>query len=194
MLHFIKGRLADKSPGSVVIENAGLGFEIRVPDSSELFLYAAGDEVKLYTAMLVREDDISLYGFTDRHTLQAFRTLLTVRGIGAKAALAVLSVLTVPELHRAIAVEDFPTLMLANGVGKKTAQRMVLELKDKLDLLEGDFPLPTDKAPVGRAKEEAISALVTLGFTKSEAEEALVGITDPDLTVEEYIRRALSRT
>lgn len=192
MLHFIKGRIAEVLPGLAVLENGGIGYELHIPDNSAAYLAKPGDEIRFYTAMIVREDDISLYGFTERESLTLFRKLMTVSGVGAKAALAVLSAMPLAELNKAIVFEDVAALTRANGIGKKTAQRIVLDLKDKIDTVDTGFSVPDGGIVAGSAKDEAVSALIYLGYTKSEAMTALVGITDPDLTAEEYIRKALS--
>ncbi len=192
MLHFIKGRIAEVLPGLAVLENGGIGYELHIPDNSAVYLAKPGDEIRFYTAMIVREDDISLYGFTERESLTLFRKLMTVSGVGAKAALAVLSAMPLAELNKAIVFEDVAALTRANGIGKKTAQRIVLDLKDKIDTVDTGFSVPDGEIVAGSAKDEAVSALIYLGYTKSEAMTALVGITDPDLTAEEYIRKALS--
>lgn len=149
--------------------------------------------MRFYTAMIVREDDISLYGFTERDSLSMFRKLMTVSGVGAKAALAVLSAMPLSELSRAIVFEDVAALTRANGIGKKTAQRIVLDLKEKIDVTETGVSVPDTDVAAGSAKEEAIHALIYLGYTKSEAMTAMIGITDPDLTAEEYIKKALAQ-
>lgn len=192
MLHFIKGRIAEVLPGLAVLENGGIGYELHIPDNSAAYLAKPGDEIRFYTAMIVREDDISLYGFTERESLTLFRKLMTVSGVGAKAALAVLSAMPLAELNKAIVFEDVAALTRANGIGKKTAQRIVLDLKDKIDTVDTGFSVPDGEIVAGSAKDEAVSALIYLGYTKSEAMTALVGITDPELTAEEYIRKALS--
>lgn len=191
MIHSIKGTIAELLPGIVVLENSGLGFELRVPDNSPAYALGPGESIRFYTAMMVREDDISLYGFTERHSLALFRQLLTVTGIGAKVALSLLSAMPLEELTRAIVFEDVATLMRANGVGKKTAQRIVLELKEKVEVPQG--ALAMDQAPpaTGSLKDDALEALTALGFSKSEAMEALVGIQEADMTVEELIMAAL---
>ncbi|QAT42734.1 Holliday junction branch migration protein RuvA [Aminipila luticellarii] len=196
MLHFIKGTLAGNFPGGVVIETGGLGYEVSVPDNSAVYLSKEGQQVMVYTAMIVREDDISLYGFADRESLQLFRKLMTVNGVGAKAALAILSALPITELQKAIVFEDAAALTKANGIGKKIAQRIVLELKDKLDATEaivGGIPASDIAGASLNEKGEAVRALIALGYSKGEAVEALAGIEENDLTVEEYIKKALKR-
>lgn len=196
MLHFIKGILAMHFTGGVVIETGGLGYEVYVPDNSSVYLAKEGQQVMVFTAMIVREDDISIYGFADKESLQLFRKLMTVNGVGAKAALSILSTLPVMELQKAIVFEDAAALTKANGIGKKTAQRIVLELKDKLDATEaitgGVSALDITSAKVNE-KGEAVNALIALGYSKGEAVEALAAIEENDLTVEDYLKRALKR-
>lgn len=195
MLHFIKGKLAMHFAGGVVIETGGLGYEVYVPDNSSVYLAKEGDIIMVYTAMIVREDDISIYGFADKESLTLFRKLMTVNGVGAKAALSILSTLPAGELQKAIVYEDAAALTKANGIGKKIAQRIVLELKDKLDaagvITGGALEIPT----MGSVSEkgEAVNALIALGYSKGEAVEALAGIPENDLKVEDYIKRALKR-
>ena len=192
MIHYIKGTVTDIMPGMVIIENHGIGYEINVPDGSAALL-AMDNEITLYTAMMVREDDVSLYGFDDRESLQLFYLLQSVSGVGAKAGLAILSVLKPSQLKRAIAVEDVNAITAANGVGKKTAQRIVLELKDKIGDADISLSAAAQAGVVqpGSAKDSAIQALVALGYSKSEALQSLVGVDVEGLSTEEIIRRAL---
>ena len=150
-------------------------------------------EVFVYTAMMVREDDVSLYGFDNKESLTLFRRLLTVNGVGAKAAMAILSAMPAAEVKKAIVFEDTAMLARANGIGKKTAQRIVLELKDKLDDVGGLATVETvEKAvPASNEKAEAIDALMNWGFSRSEAISALAGVKEENLSVEEYIKAAL---
>ena len=131
MIGFVKGTLAEKGAGYVIIEAGGIGYEIFVPANSAAYLSSEGDEVKVYTMMSVREDDVSLYGFSRRGELDAFKKLISVNGVGAKAGISILSAFTLEQLQEAIAFEDAKALTKANGVGKKIAERIVLELKDK---------------------------------------------------------------
>ena len=197
MLHYIKGILAMKMASEIVVEAGGLGYEITVPANSSVYLAHEGDEVTVYTAMMVREDDISLYGFGDKNELDTFRKLITVSGVGAKAAIAILSAMSLNEVHQAIVLEDAKSLTRANGIGKKTAERIVLELKDKFGSIE-DAALPQgiEVAAVSAASDnrtEAVNALMALGYTKGEAVNAMAMVKDADLTVEEYIKQALKR-
>ena len=195
MIHFIRGKLAILNPGSIVIENNGIGYGLTVPENSSFFLSKEGEEVFAYTSMIVREDDISLYGFSDRETQRMFHRLMSVTGVGAKAAMAILSAMPLQELIRAILFEDAVTLTRANGIGKKSAQRIVLELKDKVEAADG-LNAGTVQALTGSptdARGEAADGLMALGYTKSEALTALSKITEEELSAEEYIKKALKR-
>lgn len=197
MIHYIKGRVTETYDGGVVVENNGIGYELTVPALSAVYMAPADQEVTVYTAMIVREDDVSLYGFDDRESLQMFRLLMTVSGIGAKAAVSILSALSPSEVQKAVVFNDPDTLSRAQGVGKKTAQRIVLELKDKL---EGRVFGEREKAVAAEAADdalgsisEAVAALVSLGYSKSEAAEAVASCGLSDVSAEEYIRAALKK-
>jgi Holliday junction DNA helicase RuvA len=196
MFHYIKGQLALKFDGGVVIEASGIGYEVFVPANSPAYLAHDGDVLTLYTAMIVREDDVSLYGFSEKESLHLFRKLITVSGVGAKAALSVLSCMPLAELKKAIVFEDAKALTIANGIGKKTAERIILELKDKLGSLGADISEAMQSAGDVLAtdeKAEAINALMALGYSKGEAMSAMVIIKDTGLSAEEYIKRALKQ-
>jgi len=195
MLHYIKGQLTMKFDGGVVIEASGIGYEIFVPDNSPAYLAKDGDLLMLYTAMIVREDDVSVYGFSERESLQLFRKLMTVSGVGAKAALSVLSCMPLVELKKAIVFEDAKSLTMANGIGKKTAERIILELKDKLGNMGNisEAIQSADKIMKTDEKAEAVNALIALGYTKGEALSAMVNIADAGLSAEEYVKKALKQ-
>ncbi|MEG0829052.1 MAG: Holliday junction branch migration protein RuvA [Anaerovoracaceae bacterium] len=198
MLHYIKGKLAMKFDGGIVIEAGGLGYEVYVPNNSAVYLEDEGQDIIVFTAMIVREDDISLYGFNQKEELDIFKKLITVSGVGAKAALAILSAIPLHEVVQAIAFEDVNTLTKANGIGKKTAQRIVLDLKDKFGNMD-TATLPEGFTPSGDMSigsdqlGQAISGLIALGYTKAESINAMATIKDKDLTAEEYIRHALKK-
>ena len=190
MIHYIKGILAIKLDTGIVVETGGIGYDIAVPGNSSLYLRSEGDEVVCYTAMIVREDDVSLYGFADRESLELFRLLITVSGVGAKAAMSVLSALTSSQLRQAIAFEDDKVIATANGVGKKTAQRIVLELKDRVSADSiSSAQQQVSSAVSDDTRSEAVKGLVSLGYTRAEAVNALAGTEAA--TVEEYIKKAL---
>ncbi len=201
MIYYVKGHVTYKLETSVVMENSsGLGFEITVPSGSRLYMASPEEEVVCYTAMIVREDDMSLYGFDDRVGLELFKKLVTVNGVGSKAAMAILSALSAEELKQAIVYEDTAMLTRANGIGKKTAQRIVLDLKDKIGSLAPGSSIATGESASSEGVDasssnmavrgEAINALMALGYSQPEAATAMQGITE-ELTVEECIKYAL---
>lgn len=199
MLHYIKGILTMRIEGGVVVEAGGLGYEVFVPDNSAVYLAQEGESVTLYLYMAVREDDVSLYGFSEREGLTLFKQLITVSGVGAKAAMAILSVAPVSEMKKAIAFEDVDFLTRASGVGKKTAQRIVLELKDKIGSITGGSAGVSVSSDIGALggeagnRAEAINALISLGYSRTEAANAVSAVADEDLTSEEYIKQALKK-
>lgn len=192
MFRYIKGTIEMKLAQSVVVECGGVGFELAVPQNSRLYLAHEGSEVTVFTYMSVREDDISLFGFDDEDGLLLFEKLITVNGIGAKAAMAILSAMPASDVKKAIVFEDADMLTRANGIGKKTAQRIVLELRDKLKdvVIEDAGPAGEAVMPQSDDKQQAVDALIALGYSRTEAASALVG-ADDGLSVEEYIKIAL---
>ena len=196
MIHYIKGQYITQFEGGVVIETGGIGYEIYVPQGSAIYQMSEGQNAMLYIYMAVREDDVSLYGFTSKEDLRLFKLLISVSGIGAKGAMAILSVMSADECKRAIAFEDANMLTRANGIGKKTAQRVVLELKDKVGLPDMAGGAAAAVAGVaqeaeGSSRTEAVNALVALGYSRSEAFTALASVQEEDLSIEEYIKKAL---
>ena len=205
MIRYIKGIYSMTFENSIIVENAsGIGFEIFIPAGSPLYRYGEGEEIMVYTSMAVKEDDISLYGFHNREALELFELLTTVNGIGAKAAMAILSTLSPEELRRAILFEDAKEISRANGVGKKTAERIILELKEKIGKLSGgmtDSGMPAELAGgtssgAGDAagtdnRVEAINALIALGYSKAEAFSAISQVPEEGLSCEDYIKKAL---
>ncbi|MBQ3107662.1 MAG: Holliday junction branch migration protein RuvA [Firmicutes bacterium] len=199
MFHYLKGTITMSFDDGVVLETGGVGFEINLAGSSPLF-GMVGQEALVYTAFVVREDDMSLYGFVSKEELRLFQLLRTVNGIGAKAALAILSVASAAEIVKAILLEDVSVLTRASGVGKKIAQRVVMELKDKVASLEemgslvrtsGAAPQPVEEPRESANAAEAVKALMALGYAKSEAADAVSEVDAEDLTLEELIMAAL---
>ena len=194
MIRFIKGIFHAGLNGCIIIEtSSGIGFEIHVPAGSPLYRSLDGDTVRVFTSMIIREDDISLYGFADRESLELFELLITVNGVGAKAGMAIMSVLPPVELKRAIAAGDSKAISAANGVGKKTAERIILELKDKVGTFENESGSGTVSAFIAADDErsEAVAALIALGYSRQEAEGAVGKVKEEDLTCERYIKHAL---
>ena len=196
MIAFIKGTVSDLLDDSVILENQGMGYRI-FTSSSVLAALSAGDSVTLHTHLNVREDAMQLYGFLTRDDLEVFRQLITVSGIGPKAGIAILSVMTGNDLRYAIMAGDSKSISKAPGVGAKTAQKVILELKDKLSLEDAfEQKLAKNEHPVENkakgAKNEAVQALVALGYSSSEALKALNGIEiTEDTDVEDILKAAL---
>lgn len=199
MFHYIKGNITEKFDGGIVLETGGIGFEISIPSRSKLFMAEPEDIVKVYTYMAVREDDISLYGFDDRAGLEMFKMLTTVSGIGSRAAVSILSAMSPLDIRRAIAFDDAQALVKAQGIGKKTASRIVLELKDKVDAdsipADGtETAADTAVRPASMAEaEDAVNALMQLGFSRNEAADAVRSEGAGCTTAEEYVKNALKK-
>ena len=183
--------------GGIVVEiQSGLGLEIFLPVNSPIYRYGEGETIKVYTSMIVKEDDIRLYGFHNRESLDLFEKLITVSGVGAKGAMSIVGTLDTDQLKRAVAFEDAKEIARANGIGKKTAERIILELKDKIGRIDEDinkpsFDLPENLKVAEDERTEAINALITLGYTKSEAFGAVSSVNDEGLSSQEYIKKAL---
>lgn len=195
MIASITGRLRRKATDYLIIDVAGVGYQVQVPLSTYYGIPDDGEEVSLLIHTLLREDSLSLFGFLTQEEKDMFLLLMGVSGIGPKLALAILSSLPVAELSRAIQAADDSTLRAIPGIGKKTAARMVLELKDKIALTTPIMAAPSStSAALSDDCEDVISALVNLGYKKSQAEEAVRKVRDgrPGLTIEELIREALS--
>jgi len=193
---YIKGRLEYKHNDFVVVETSGVGYKIFVPLSSLEAAGSVGEEVKLYTHFYVREDAISLYGFLTQEELTMFELLITVTGIGPKAAMSILSMMSPSKFSLAVITDDTRTLTSVPGIGKKTAQRIILELKDKINkeqlseiagMKSDDQTVKSDNARVS----EAISALMVLGYTYLEASRAVASVYSEDMDTELIIRNAL---
>lgn len=199
MIAFVRGTAVDMTENSVIVETGGIGYEIYMT-GTDLSQIHMGEEVKIHTYFNVREDAMQLYGFRSKDDLQMFRLLLGVNGVGPKAAVGVLAGITADELRFAILSDDVKTLSKAPGIGKKTAQKLILELKDKMKL-EDAFELKLaheqEKAVAGLGeisdgRQEAVEALVALGYSSTDALRAVRKVTDvaPD-DVEGLLKAAL---
>lgn len=192
MISFVKGELAEIQGSSIVVDSNGLGIEIFVPASVMRELPGIGEEVKIYTYFRVSEDSMSLYGFNSRQDLAMFEQLIGVSGIGPKGALSILSAMSPDELRLAIMAGDDKMISQAPGIGAKTAQRVIVDLKDKIK--PGDV---TDTATQGVAAAinsdaaEVIEALVGLGYGRTEATRVVRGLNTKDLSAEEMLKEAL---
>lgn len=200
MYAYIKGILAEITEDAIIVENQGIGYEIAVPGQVFDYLPSVGEEVKIYTYHYVREDAILLYGFLTKEDARIFKMLIGVSGIGPKGALSILSVLSTDDLRFAILGDDAKAIAKAPGVGAKTAQRVIIELKDKLsleDAFEQKLANQAQKAELNPAvgvKNEAILALTSLGYSQSEALKVLQGIEiSPDDQVEDVLKMALKQ-
>ena len=199
MISYIRGTLAEKNEDSAVVEAHGVGYQIFVPVPVLSELPPLGESVKIYTYFSVREDGMSLFGFLSRQDLAMFKQLIGVNGIGPKSALGILSALRPDVLRMAVASGEAKTISRAPGVGPKTAQRIILDLKDKIrpeDVLAGgleeSLAVPEEISGVGQAGKEAVEALTALGYSAAEAAGAVkkVKITE-EMTAEDVLKGAL---
>lgn len=192
MIGFLRGRLAAKHPPVLVLDVGGVGYELEAPMSTFYDLPAVGDDVTLLTHLLVREDAHVLYGFGTEAERRLFRNLLRISGIGAKMALAILSGISVEGFRRCVRSEDTATLVKVPGVGKKTAERLIVEMRDRFD--KEQVAMATGSVEVsasGSARDEAFDALVALGYKPAEATRLLKSVSGESATTEEIIRQAL---
>lgn len=199
MYSYIKGELVEIMDDVIVVEAGQIGYNIHIPASMIDNFTGTGQDVKIYTYLHVKEDDMQLYGFLTRDDLNIFKLLLGVSGIGPKGALAVLSLMTPDDLRFAVLGEDAKAIAKAPGIGNKTAQRVILELKDKLSL-EDAFEAKTahvaetNTNSLSNVKNEAVQALTALGYSASEALKAVNGVElTEDITVEEVLKEALKQ-
>jgi len=194
MFAYFRGKLVSVLPEEAVVEVAGIAYQFLVSATTSRRLPEPGNDVLLYSHLYVREDALQLYGFSGEDERQLFRLLLLVSGVGPKLALAVLSGLQVQEVHEAILANAPERLYGISGVGKKTAARIILELRDKILKLTpvGILGSPAS-LQTSRLRDDAINALVTLGFSRLAVQKAVVAILEQDttLTVEEVVKSAL---
>ena len=195
MIAFVKGVLEDCSGGSIIVDNNGIGYEILVSEHTVSQLPAIGSQIKLYTHFNVREDAMQLFGFLEKSDLQMFQLLITVNGIGPKGALGILSAMSANKLRFAIYAQDAKTISKAPGIGKKTAEKMILELKDKVNL-QDTISLVESKQEetelLSNAKVETIEALEALGYSRSESVKAIQKVPDAKhMNTEELLKASL---
>lgn len=201
MIGRLRGKLVEKQPPEILLEVSGVGYEVQLPMTCFYELPPLNDEVTLYTHFVVREDAQLLYGFTDKRTRMLFRELLKANGVGPKLALAILSGMSASQFVSVVEREDISSLIKLPGVGRKTAERLVVEMKDRLaGWSEGALFTPhTDAVSVEQAnrnvpdgvEEEAISALLALGYKPQQASVAVSRVFKPEMKVEAVIREAL---
>lgn len=194
MYEYIIGKYMGINKDYIIVENNGIGYKIFTSGATMSSMPKIGDEVKLYLEQIVREDFIGLYGFDSSEELEMFKLLLSINGVGAKATLSLLSISRVNNLKYAIMIGDEKHLCRGVGIGKKTAARIILELKDKLkpdELLDSAENLTEEDNNV-MASSEALSALIALGYSEKEAEMALKNVDKND-TVENIIKNSLKQ-
>ncbi len=202
MFYYISGKLALASPSIAVIDVGGIGYKLTISENTYNSLpprhTQESPSVKLFTCMAVREDDIELFGFHSEAELSSFKMLIGVSGVGPKAAISILSLLTPEKFALAVCTEDKKTIAKANGIGPKTAARVILELKDKLiketdlsaavnDSIGSSAPMPTSSGKLSEAQD----ALMVLGYSRTEAQNVLKNIDTQSLGLEEIIKQAL---
>ena len=200
MIGRLRGTLAEKQPPHLILDVNGLGYELEVPMTTLYRLPSVGEPLTLHTHLVVREDAQLLYGFFVKRERDFFRELIRLNGVGPKLALALMSSLEVDELVRCVQSQDTSALTKVPGVGKKTAERLLVELKDRFKAWETvpamfalvpNQPGGPDTTPVATAENDAVSALISLGYKPQEASKAISAIKEKGLSSEDMIRRAL---
>lgn len=193
MIGSLRGRLAGKQAPHIVLECNGVGYEVETPMSTFLDLPESGTEIFLYTHLLVREDAQILYGFATDEERSLFRTLLKVNRVGAKMALGILSAMSANDFRRCVEYEDAAMLAKVPGIGKKTAERLIMEMRDKVDKV-GTPSLPGEKLAVeASSRSEAFDALVALGYKANEVNKLLGKLDVEGKSAEDIIRQALKQ-
>jgi len=199
MIGRLRGVIIEKQPPELVLDVQGVGYELSAPMSTFFNLPAVNDEVTLFTHMVVREDAQLLYGFASERERLLFRSLLKVNGVGAKLALTILSGSDVDTFARSVQDGDTASLTRLPGVGKKTAERLIVEMRDRLKEVSSAMGLDAivtgsaAVAPAGGAKTEAVEALMALGYKATEADKMLRSFDTEGLSTEQLIRQALQR-
>ncbi|WP_392586358.1 Holliday junction branch migration protein RuvA [Serratia ureilytica] len=200
MIGRLRGNILEKQPPLVLLEANGVGYEVHMPMTCFYELPELGQEAIVFTHFVVREDAQLLYGFNDKQERALFRELIKVNGVGPKLALAILSGMSAQQFVSAVEREEITALVKLPGVGKKTAERLVVEMKDRFKGLNGDLfnsnseislPSAAEKAPEADAEAEAVSALVALGYKPQEASRMVSKIAKPGADCETLIRDAL---
>ncbi len=191
MIAFLRGRVAHKAPSFALLDVNGVGYRLAMSTSSIAALPAEGDETTLHTYLYVREDEVSLFGFASEAEKDAFELLITVNGVGPKVALATLSALSPDDLASAVASEDVTAICSVPGIGKKTAQRIIIDLKDKLGA--GTADVVGGGRTSGASVAETTDALLGMGFSAAEAATALKGYEGDPSDAQALLRHALRR-
>ena len=194
MIGSLRGKLTSRQPAAIIIECAGVGYEVATPMSTFLELPPVGAEVFLYLHLLVREDAQTLYGFATDEEKQLFRTLLKISGVGAKMGLAILSAMSVRDFERCVQTDDAAMLVRIPGVGKKTAERLIIEMRDKIDKAPFHAVAARAGGDGGDPRSLAVDALVSLGYKLTEVKRLLAQIDLKEKSAEDIIRLALRQT
>lgn len=190
MIGRLRGILLEKQPPELLIETSGVAYEVQASMQTFYQLPLINQEVILYTHLIIREDAHQLYGFYNKQERVLFRALLKVNGVGPKLALTILSSSSPEEFVRCVNQGDTASLVRLPGVGKKTAERLVIEMRDRVS---DDFILPSSSNPINSSHQDAMSALIALGYKPQEASRALQNIVSENQSSEELIRLALKR-
>ena len=190
MIGSLRGRLTWKQPPQILLECSGVGYEVETPMSTFLELPEVGSEIFLYAHLVVRDDAHVLYGFASEHEKSLFRMLLKVNGVGAKMALAILSAMSVSVFQRCVQYEDVAMLVKIPGVGKKTAERLIIEMRDRVHS-DNVTELPKGRSVPEDAKSEAVDALIALGYKPAEVTKLVARLDTEDKSAEDIIRLAL---
>lgn len=192
MIGSLRGLLAHKQAPAIIVECSGVGYEVETPMSTFLDLPPTGEQVFLHTHLLVREDAQILYGFSTEDEKALFRSLLKVSGVGAKMALAVLSTMSVGDFQRCVEYEDATTLVKIPGVGKKTAERLIIDMRDRIDKIQavaGSRPVTIET----NARSEAVDALIALGYKPRDVNKLVGDLEVEGMSAEDIIRKALKQ-
>ena len=195
MIAYLEGKLIEKNPTHLILEVNGVGYSVNIPVSSYASVGEVGQTVKVLTYQYVREDELKLYGFSSHQERDLFELLISVNGVGPRVALGILSSISVEDFQRSVLAEDLDVLTHISGVGKKTAQRLIVELKEKLGKVDLGIEKAVEvKEGIGIPAEEAVLALVYLGYNKLDARKAVQKAnseSEESLPIEELIKRAL---
>lgn len=193
MFAYLRGKLVQKTRENVIMDVCGVGYSIQIPYSTYQLLPDIDCDIKLYTYMAVREDNVSLFGFFSNEEKRIFEQVISVSGIGPKLAVGILSDITPADFSVAVITDDVNRLTKISGIGKKTAQRIIIELKDKMksDEIKDAVETPILQGVVNDDVDEAISALQVLGYTNKDAISMVNSVAREDMSVEEIIRLAL---
>ena len=195
MISFLNGTIAAKSENGVIIDVGGVGYSVSMPVSDIAKMGGIGDNVKVFTHFHISENAVGLFGFLTNEQIDYFNRLIGISGIGPKAAVSVLGTLSVQDLAYAIIAEDVKAITRAPGVGPKAAQRIILELKGKIDTMDAVSTPASSQTPVSavRADTGAVNALIALGASPSEAQKTVMQISGDGMSTEDIIKEALRR-